>query len=143
MNVLLTFEYVLYSWVYFHAYYSYYNCNLFCYLVKQAFSLHFSFLNSLYVCMYVPNHSVVSNSLWPYGQYPARLLCPSILPVSWQEYWSGLPFLPPGGSSWLRDPTHVSCIGRRILYLWATWEDPEFTEFLLFIFAFGHWSKIA
>ena len=26
------------------------------------------------------------------------------------------------GSSWLRDQTHVFCIGRRILYLWATWE---------------------
>ena len=26
------------------------------------------------------------------------------------------------GSSWPRDWTHVSCIGRKILYLWATWE---------------------
>ena len=38
-----------------------------------------------------------------------------------QEYRSGLPFPPPGdlpnpGVSW------VSCIGRQILYLWATWE---------------------
>jgi len=44
-----------------------------------------------------------------------------------QEYWLGLPF--PGkitslGSSWLRDQTHVSCIGRQILYLWATREAP-------------------
>ena len=32
------------------------------------------------------------------------------------------------GSSWPRDWTHiscVSCIGRRILYLWATWEAPS------------------
>ena len=26
------------------------------------------------------------------------------------------------GSSWPRDQTSVSCIGRRILYQWATWE---------------------
>ena len=26
-----------------------------------------------------------------------------------QEYWSGLPFLSPGESSWPRDWTHVSC----------------------------------
>ena len=25
-------------------------------------------------------------------------------------------------SSWPRDPTHLSCIGRQILYYWATWE---------------------
>ena len=25
-------------------------------------------------------------------------------------------------SSWPRDQTHVSCTGRQILYLWATWE---------------------
>ena len=42
-----------------------------------------------------------------------------------QEYWSGLPFPSPGGSSRPRDWTcisWVSCIGRRILYPWATWE---------------------
>ena len=37
---------------------------------------------------------VVSNSLWPYGLSPTRLLC------SWgfsrQEYWNGLPCPPPG-----------------------------------------------
>ena len=36
-----------------------------------------------------------------------------------QEYWSGLPCLPPGESSQPRDWTHVSyvsCTGRRILY---------------------------
>ena len=26
------------------------------------------------------------------------------------------------GSSWPRDQTHISCIGRRILYHWAAWE---------------------
>ena len=41
-----------------------------------------------------------------------------------QEYWSRLPFSPPGD---LPDPgiEPVSpCIGRQILYHWATWEAP-------------------
>ena len=41
-----------------------------------------------------------------------------------QEYWSGLSFPPPGD---LPDPgikpvSHISCIGRRILYPITTWE---------------------
>ena len=46
---------------------------------------------------------------------------------SQQEYWSELSFCPLGGSSWPRDWTHiscVSCIGRQILYHWASWEAP-------------------
>ena len=39
-----------------------------------------------------------------------------------QEYWNGLPFPSPGGSSRPRGQTHVSCIGRKILYHWATRE---------------------
>ena len=42
-----------------------------------------------------------------------------------QEYWSGLPFPTPGGSSQSRNRTHISCIsciGRQILYYCATWE---------------------
>jgi len=34
------------------------------------------------------------------------------------------------GSSWPRDPTHTSCascVGRQILYHWATWETPSHT----------------
>ena len=38
-----------------------------------------------------------------------------------QEYWSGLPFpLPDRWSSLCRDLTCVSCIGRQVLYHWAT-----------------------
>ena len=37
--------------------------------------------------------SVVSDSLQPHGLYPARLLCHGF---PRQEYWSGLPFPPPG-----------------------------------------------
>ena len=36
-----------------------------------------------------------------------------------QEYWSGLPLPSPGEYSWLREWTHVSCIGRWIFYLWV------------------------
>ena len=32
-----------------------------------------------------------------------------------QEYWSELPFPSPGGISWPKDQTCVSCIGRQIL----------------------------
>ena len=32
------------------------------------------------------------------------------------------------GSSWPRNRTHESCIGKWVLYLWATWEAPQ-TEF--------------
>ena len=34
-------------------------------------------------------HSVVSDSLWPHGLYPTRLLCPWDSPG--KNYWSGLP----------------------------------------------------
>ena len=36
----------------------------------------------------------VSDSLWPHGLQPARLLCP--WGFSRQDYWSGLPCPPPG-----------------------------------------------
>ena len=39
-----------------------------------------------------------------------------------QEYWSGLPFPSPGGSSWPRDWTQVSCIAGRFFTIWATKE---------------------
>ena len=47
---------------------------------------------------------------------------PPCMGFSRQEYWSGLaiPFF--RGSSWPRDQTCISCIGRRILYYWASWE---------------------
>ena len=35
------------------------------------------------------------------------------------------------GSSWPRDQTRVSCIGRWILYHWATWEAYQFLKLLL------------
>ena len=44
-----------------------------------------------------------------------------------KEYWSGLPLPTPGESLGPRDWTQVSrvyCIGRWLLYHWATWETP-------------------
>ena len=51
---------------------------------------------------------------------------PWSMEFSRQEYWSGLPFLSPMGSSQPRDQTCISfifCIGRWILYHYATWES--------------------
>ena len=45
---------------------------------------------------------------------------PLSMGFSRQEYWSGLPFTSPP-----RDQTHISCIGRRTLYHWATWKAPQ------------------
>ena len=42
-----------------------------------------------------------------------------------QEYWSAISFS--RGSSWPKDWTWVSCIGRWILYHWATWEAQMMT----------------
>ena len=40
-----------------------------------------------------------------------------------QEYWNGLIFSYSRGSSWPRDQTYISCIGRRVLYHCTTWGD--------------------
>ena len=52
---------------------------------------------------------------------------PLSMEFSRHEYWSGLPFLPPG---YLPDPgikhvSYVSCIDRWILYHYATWDVPH------------------
>ena len=50
------------------------------------------YLSYIRVC--VLNHSVTSNSLWPRGLQPARLLCPWVFPR--EEYCSALPGPPTG-----------------------------------------------
>ena len=50
---------------------------------------------------------------------------PLCMVFSMQEYWSGLTFPPPGGSSWLRDWTQVFCIADRFFTIWATREAPS------------------
>ena len=69
------------------------------------------------VCVCVHKESVVSDSLWPYGLWPARFLCPWDFPG--KNTGVGHRFLL-RGSSQPRDWIHVSSIGRRILYHWAT-----------------------
>ena len=76
------------------------------------------FLNQLFNCV-----CVCTCVLGYVGLFATPGLQPCQAPLSMeysrQEYWSGLPFPTPG------DLTHVSCIpciGRWILYHWATWE---------------------
>ena len=66
--------------------------------------------------------SAMSDSLQPHGLQPTRLLCPEIFQARKLE-WVAISFS--RESSWCRDWTWVSsisCISRRILYHWATWE---------------------
>ena len=56
----------------------------------------------------------MSDSVWPHGLQPARLLSP--WDFSRQEYRSELPRPPPGESSWPGDQTHVSCIDGQVLH---------------------------
>ena len=49
---------------------------------------------------------------------PLDCICRALLSIAFrrQEYWNGLPFPSPGGSSLPKDQTHAFCIGRRVLY---------------------------
>ena len=57
--------------------------------------------------------------LQPCGLQPSRLSVHGISQAKILE-WIAISFS--SGSSQLRDPTHVSCVGRQILYHWATRE---------------------
>ena len=71
-----------------------------------------------FTCML--SHSVVSDSLRPRGLQPTSLLCP------WdfsEKILESVAMSSSRGSSWHKDQIQVSwffCIGRRILYHWAT-----------------------
>ena len=78
---------------------------------------------TLNMCVCVFSHSIVSDSLQPYGLYPPRLLCPWDAPGkdATSISYSRESFQP-------RDQTcisWVSCIGRQILYLCATLGSPQ------------------
>ena len=49
---------------------------------------------------------------------------PLSVEFSRQECWSGLPPPTPWVLPWCRDWTHVSCLVKRNLYHWVTWEAP-------------------
>ena len=65
------------------------------------------------------NHSVVSNSLWPHGLEPTRLVRPWNFQARVLE-WVAISFS--RGSSWPRDRTQVSHIAGRHFTLWITWQ---------------------
>ena len=73
-------------------------------------------------------HFVVSSSFCN-PRYPAQ--APLSVRLPRHKYWRGLPFPSPRDSSWPREGTQVSCIGRQILYHWATRE--ALTQVILFI----------
>ena len=66
--------------------------------------------------------SIMSDSLWPHGLQPARLLCPWVFPV--KNTGVGSHFLLQG-SFWPRDWTQVSCTTGRFFTIWATREAQE------------------
>ena len=63
------------------------------------------------------SRSAVSDSLWPHGLQPTRLLCPWDSPG--KKTWVAISFS--RGSFRPRDWTWVACIGRWVLYHWASW----------------------
>ena len=72
-------------------------------------------------CVCVLSHFSLSDSVWPYGPQPTRLLCP----------WNFPGKNTGGGCHFLlqvifptRDRTRVSCISRGVPHHWATWEAP-------------------
>ena len=56
----------------------------------------------------------------------------SVRGISWARIleWVAISFS--RGSSWPRDQTHVSCIGRQILYHWDIWEALNMIKIFLF-----------
>ena len=67
-----------------------------------------------------PSHVQLFTTPWTVAHQ-----APLSMEFSRQEYWSGLSFPSPRGSSQPRDQAHISsvfCISRRILYHSATWE---------------------
>ena len=78
------------------------------------------FINRLKECVCARVCVSDSATLWTVAHQ-----APQSMAFSRQEYWSGLPFPSPGHLHNPGDWTHVSCIGRQILYHWATQEAQE------------------
>ena len=53
--------------------------------------------------------------------WPVACQAPLSIEFSRQEYWNGLPFPSPRGSSKHRDRNWVSCIASRFFTIWAIW----------------------
>ena len=91
---------------------------------------------SMYLSNYLKGEGLVAKScltlLWPHG-----LFCdqdPLSMGFSRQEYWSRLPFPPPGDlpNPGINSCLLLSCTGRQIVCHWATREAPDFI--------YRHWN---
>ena len=97
-------------------------------LSSTAVGIHFP--------IYVPSHSVMSNSLWPHGLQPHRLLCP--WDSTGKNTGMGCHFLLQG-IFLTQNQINVSCISyidRWILYHSATWEALPTCSICLFLCVF-------
>ena len=73
-------------------------------------------IHRMHVCMLSCfSHVWLFATLWTMGRQ-----APLSMGFSRQEYWSGLPFPPPGESSWPRDRTWVSHFAEGFFTVWAT-----------------------
>ena len=76
-------------------------------------------------CWWWFSRQVLSDSLWPQGLQPARLLCPWDFPG--KDTGVGCHFLLQGIFLTLGQNTHL-LFGRQMLYHWATWEAQKLIQ---------------
>ena len=96
-------------------------------LVGRGSTSGFHFITviiSIYLCVCA---CVLSSSVMSYSfvtLWTVVWQVPLSMGFSQSEYWSGMPFPPPGDLSGPGSPVSPasSCIGRQILYHWAIWE---------------------
>ena len=87
-------------------------------------------------CLFCACAQLLSHSWLFVTPWTLAYQAPLSMGFSRQEYWSRLPFPPPGDSSQPRDWTCISYIGRWVLYHWTTWEA---SLFILVIVAVVQW----
>ena len=107
---------------------------------KRALVPSFPFGTAIYLCIYSAAGSHLNclkqkvkslSRVWLFATpWTVAYHAPPSMRFSRQEYWSGLPLPSPGDlpHPFSRDSTHVSCIGRRILYTVPP-RKPSKTEF--------------
>ena len=89
---------------------------LFCLIFPFRFVFIYLFLTNTYVL----SPSAVPNSLWPHGLCSLPAFSVHGIFQARKLEWVAISYS--RGSSQPRDWTHISCIGRRVLYHWASWE---------------------
>ena len=88
----------------------------------------------------VLSFSVVSNSLWPHERRSPGASVYGILQAGILE-WAAIPFS--SGYAWLSDQTPLSCLGRWVLYHWATREALSTLSVLYLILTDNPVSSVA